>query len=31
MKEQIPFYMGKFEQMVKDNGGYLVNGKVCNN
>lgn len=27
-KEQIPFYLNKFETIVKENGGYLVNGKV---
>lgn len=26
--EQIPFYMNKFESMVKKNGGYLVNSRV---
>uniref|UniRef100_A0A6G1SAB0 glutathione transferase n=1 Tax=Aceria tosichella TaxID=561515 RepID=A0A6G1SAB0_9ACAR len=28
LKEQIPFYLEKFEKMVKENGGYLVNGKL---
>ncbi|XP_034250056.1 glutathione S-transferase-like [Thrips palmi] len=27
-KEQIPFYLNKFEEIVKANGGYLVNGKL---
>uniref|UniRef100_A0A1D1ZBH7 glutathione transferase n=1 Tax=Anthurium amnicola TaxID=1678845 RepID=A0A1D1ZBH7_9ARAE len=27
-KEQMPFYLNKFEEMVKANGGYLVNGKL---
>lgn len=28
LKEQLPFFMNKFESIVKENGGYLVNGRV---
>lgn len=28
IKELIPFYMSKFETVLKKNGGYLANGKV---
>lgn len=27
-KETIPYYLGKFEEHVKSNGGYLANGKL---
>ncbi|KAK7864991.1 hypothetical protein R5R35_004955 [Gryllus longicercus] len=27
-KETIPFYLPKFEELVKNNGGYFVNGKL---
>lgn len=27
-KEQIPFYLNKLESLVKENNGYLVNGKL---
>ena len=27
-KEHIPYYLSKFEDMVKANGGYIVGGKV---
>ncbi|KAI5723108.1 hypothetical protein M8J76_001440 [Diaphorina citri] len=27
-KETIPFYQGKFEELAKNNGGYLANGKL---
>ncbi|KAK3930082.1 Glutathione S-transferase [Frankliniella fusca] len=27
LKEQVPYYLKKFEQIVKDNNGFLVNGK----
>uniref|UniRef100_A0A8D8R3S9 glutathione transferase n=1 Tax=Cacopsylla melanoneura TaxID=428564 RepID=A0A8D8R3S9_9HEMI len=27
-KETIPFYLGKFEELIKANGGYLANGKL---
>lgn len=29
VKEKIPFYLNKFEQIVCDNGSYFVSGKVC--
>lgn len=29
VNEKIPFYLDKFEQIVSDNNGYFVNGKVC--
>jgi len=28
VNETVPFYMERYEQMVSDNGGYFVNGKV---
>lgn len=28
MKETVPFYMDKFENIVAENNGYFVNGKV---
>lgn len=28
IKETIPFYMERLEKQIKENGGYLVNGKV---
>ncbi|KAE8746321.1 hypothetical protein FOCC_FOCC006993 [Frankliniella occidentalis] len=28
LKDQMPFYLNKFEQIVKENNGFLVNGKL---
>ncbi|KAE8750822.1 Glutathione-S-transferase S-3-like [Frankliniella occidentalis] len=28
LKEQVPFYLNKFQQIVKENKGFLVNGKL---
>ncbi|KAE8746461.1 Glutathione-S-transferase S-2-like [Frankliniella occidentalis] len=28
LKEQVPFYLDKFQEIVKENKGYLVNGKL---
>lgn len=28
-KETVPFYMNKLDAVVKENNGYIANGKVC--
>lgn len=28
MKETVPYYLDKFDEHIKENGGYLANGKV---
>ncbi|XP_075215811.1 glutathione S-transferase-like [Lycorma delicatula] len=28
MKETVPYYLNKFEEHIKENGGYLANGKL---